>query len=203
MLDSPTGGPAPSAGSPQDDDERDEVAAAAPLDAVRAVVGELDRACDGPDGGPDAGADGGPDGGAARWEALVVALQRTAAEVARRDAVAWRLAAGSGVPLEHWLRGAWAARLRCALLADGFGRAGADQALGVVAVHLARTCPSTGPGTQQGSGGPADAAVLPAYPVLSRLRQQLSADASDVGGALDAAEPATGALLARVAALRG
>lgn len=188
MLDSPTSGPTTPA-EPVDDDARDRSAAAAPLGAVRAVVRQLDRACS-----ADVT-------GTASWEALVVALRACADELAHQDAAAWRLAVGSAVPLEHWVAGEWASRLRDALVHDGFTRRGAVQAVEVVAVHLQRTCPAaavtpSGSGASSASEVPGAVGPLSAYPVLQRLRSQLSADAEGAPAA-----PA-GALLEQVAALR-
>lgn len=183
MLVSPPGGPA---GPPEDpeDDAADRLAAAAPADAVKAVVAALDRASDG-------ACDAGDPARAVRgWEELVRSLQVAASELAARDTAVWRTAVGSAVPLEHWLSGTWAPRLREALLADGFTPVAAERALRVVAVQLQCTCPL-------GDGAPAGGGPLTAYPVLSRLRPRLSQEAPD-----DAAASAD-ALLARLVALRG
>ncbi|TNM70232.1 hypothetical protein FHN55_00640 [Streptomyces sp. NP160] len=173
MLDRSTGDPTDPGRPREDDDARDREAAAAPLEAVRALVAELDRAR--------------PAGARASWQELVTALQARAAGLARSRSATWRLATGSAVPLEHWTAGAWASQLRAALVADGFARRAADQAVAVVALDLRSTCPAT---TADEEPGP-----LEAYPVLSRLRAQLSAEAE---------EPAAsaGGLVTRVAALR-
>lgn len=161
---------------PEDDDARDRRAAAAPFDAVRALVTALDEV-------PAAV-------GGASWQVLVTALRSRAGELALTEPAAWRLAAGSAVPPQHWTGGAWAAALRTALLADGFSAPAADRAVVVVLVHLLRTCPAGEP------AGAEDPPPLAGYPVLSRLRPRLSAEEPDAGGSADG-------LLALVAALRG
>lgn len=188
MLDSPTSGPTAPA-EPVDDDARDRSAAAAPLGAVRAVVRQLDRACSA------------ATTSTASWEALVVALRACADELARQDAAAWRLAVGSAVPLGHWVAGEWATRLRDALVDDGFTRRCAVQAVEVVAVHLQRTCPAavvtpSSSGASSAPGVPGAVGPLSAYPVLQRLRSQLSPDTEGAPAA------SVQALLAQVAALR-